>query len=64
MATSQEYALVAAKLTAELLADEAKFVPAMFRGMIPKDAIPNLATACAKTAVDTLDAFRAQENKP
>jgi len=58
MATPAEYAAVAAKLQAELTADESKFVPAPFRGMIPQEAIPHLAAACAKTAVDELDAFR------
>ena len=64
MATPQEYAAVTAKLQAELQTDESKFVPAMFQGMIPKDAIPHLAAACARMAVDTLDAFRAEEPKP
>ena len=63
MATPQEYAAVTAKLQAELTADETKFVPMRYQWMIPADVIPHLAVACAKTAVDALDAFRAEEPK-
>jgi hypothetical protein len=59
MATSNEYAYVAAKLSAELTTDVGKFVPAMFQSMIPADAIPHLATACAHVSADALDAYRA-----
>ena len=58
MATPQEYSYVAAKLAVELTKDVTQFVPSMFQGMIPSDAIPHLASACAHVAVDALDAYR------
>ena len=58
MATAQEYSFVAAKLAVELTKDVTQFVPAMFQGMVPHDAVPHLASACAHTAIDALDAYR------
>lgn len=60
MATQDEYNAVGAALLKLLLADEEAHVPAMFRGMIPASAAPQLAQHCARLAVDTLDQLRSK----
>ncbi len=61
MATPAEYATVAAALTRLIQTDINEDVPGWARGMIPADLAPSLAAACAKAAIDTLDAYRAKQ---
>lgn len=61
MATVAEYAAVSAALQKIVQGDINQQVPAMWRGMIPAHLASDLATQCAKSAVDTLDAFRAKQ---
>ena len=59
MATPAEYNAVAAALLKVIQGDIDADVPGMFKGMIPADLASSIADACAKTAVDTLDTYRA-----
>lgn len=61
MATQAEYTAVANALQKLIQADVNADVPGWAQGMIPADLAPSLAGACAKLAVDTLDAYRAKE---
>jgi hypothetical protein len=63
MATAAEYTAVANALLKLITADINADVPGWARGMIPADMAPQLAGAAAKTAIDTLDAYRANEAK-
>ena len=60
MATQAEYTAVANALVA-LITSKIQLLPSWEQGFIPVDKIPMAAGAAAKTAVDTLDAFRAKE---
>jgi hypothetical protein len=62
MATQDEYSAVAAALQKLIQGEVDAEVPGFFKGMIPADMVPKLAAACAKSAVDTLDAYRAKHN--
>ncbi|HZS57557.1 MAG TPA: hypothetical protein VFA65_24365 [Bryobacteraceae bacterium] len=61
MATPAEYTAVANALLKLINGEISADVPGWAQGMIPGGMAIQLANACAKTAVDTLDAFRATE---
>lgn len=61
MATQAEYAAVANALLKVIQGDITRDVPGWAQGMIPAGMAQALASECAKSAVDTLDALRAQE---
>ena len=65
MATQAEYTAVANALVPELKADiDSELTKAGYgwaAGMIPAELVPEIAGACAKKAVDTLDALLAKE---
>lgn len=63
MATQSEYTAVANALLKLINADIEADVPGWARGWIPDNMAPSLAGACAKVAVDTLDAYRADEQR-
>ena len=62
MADQSDYTAVASALLTALQTDINENVPAFERGMIPADLPGKLATSLAKTAVDALDAHRAQKS--
>jgi hypothetical protein len=59
VATQAEYDAVRAAVLKAITDEENRDVPAWEPGLIPANLVPNLAALCSKTAVDTLDAFRA-----
>lgn len=61
MANQAEYSAVANAVLKVITGEIAAEVPGWAQGMIPAGMASSLAGACAKTAVDTLDAFRAKE---
>jgi hypothetical protein len=61
MATPLEYKAVIDRLTSTIQGDLNQFVPAWAMGMIPANEAAVLASQLGKLAVDTLDAYRAQE---
>lgn len=63
MATQAEYTAVANKLLQIITAEENQQVPGWAKGFIPAGIETALAGACAKAAVDTLDAYRAQSKE-
>jgi len=63
MANPAEYTAVANAILKIINGEIATAVPGWAQSMIPSDMAPTLAGKCAKVAVDTLDAFRATENK-
>jgi len=63
VATQAEYTAVANAILKVIDGEIATDVPGWAQGMIPAGLAPSLAGACAKTAVDTLDAFRASETQ-
>lgn len=62
MATPAEYTAVANDLV-KLFTDEVHLLPGFEQSFIPMDKIPEAAGTVAKRAVDTLDAYRAQEKQ-
>ncbi len=62
MATQQEYTAVANALLALMKREEAK-LPEWEQAWIPQDKLPAAAGACAKVAVDALDAYRSAKIK-
>jgi hypothetical protein len=64
MATQAEYTAVANAVLKVINGEIATEVPGWAQGMIPAGLASSLAGACAKTAVDTLDAFRSSETQP
>jgi Domain of unknown function (DUF1906) len=64
MATQAEYTAVANAILKVINGEIASEVPGWAQGMMPAGLASSLAGACAKTAVDTLDAFRASETQP
>jgi hypothetical protein len=63
MTTQAEYTAVANAILKIINGEIAADVPGWAQGMIPAGMASSLAGACAKTAVDTLDAFRAGETQ-
>lgn len=66
MATQQEYSAVANALVKEIndfIATLPEFEQSIIRSHLPPEKINAGAGAGAKTAVDTLDAFRAKKNQ-
>lgn len=63
VATQAEYTAVANAILKVIDGEIATDVPGWAQGMIPAGLAPSLAGACAKTAVDTLDAFRTSETQ-
>jgi Domain of unknown function (DUF1906) len=61
MATQVEYTAVANAILKVINGEIATDVPGWAQGMIPAGMASSLAGACAKTAVDTLDAVRASK---
>jgi hypothetical protein len=61
MATQAELTAVANALLADINQEIATKVPGWEQGMIPNDFRAPLAGELAKTAVNTLDAFRAKQ---
>lgn len=62
MATQQDYTDVANALLKFFMQEEQQ-LPDWERSFIPQDKIPAAAGACAKVAVDALDASRATRNQ-
>jgi hypothetical protein len=63
VATQAEYTAVANAVLKVINGEIATEVPGWAQGMMPAGLASSLAGACAKTAVDTLDAFRASETQ-
>ena len=63
MATQSEYTAVANAILVLIRQNIATKVPGWEQGLIPDDLELALAGECAKTAVDTLDAYRSNEAK-
>ena len=64
MATTAEYAAVTVALQRAILAEEQKEIPAWEQGAIPATLVSDLASLCAHTAIDALDALRAKSKPP
>lgn len=62
MATQGDYTAVANALVA-LANEKIALLPDWEQSFIPKDKIPAACGAAAKTAVDTLDAYRSTRNQ-
>jgi hypothetical protein len=62
MATQADYTAVANALLKFMLMEEQQ-LPGWERAFIPQAKIPAAAGACAKVAVDALDAYRATLNQ-
>jgi len=64
MATQAEYTAVANAVLKVINGEITADVPGWAQGMIPAGMATSLAGAVSKTAVDTLDAYRANDPTP